>query len=210
MSIHIPENSNFNAFAMIVDINGYNQLVNHPDAISIAQFTRDILSDCIDAIENQNVEVVGFMGDALLAFLENSDDVFMACVKIAKDLDQLCEYILLESDVFQFAPKGVSLKIGIEYGTIEVSSIHSHFSGTQKLFASPAINYAQRILSAKKRGNRCLIGPNAYQNDLNSYTFQSRKAFKVKGKPGEGNYSYYQLDLSDIWREGESTESYWG
>ena len=209
MTMEIPKDGWIEGFAMIVDINGYSNIVAHPEANAIAQFTRDILLGSVKAVERNNGVVVGFMGDALLALLDDADKVGQCCFEIAKDLDRQCEYLSNNSEAFPFAPKGPSLKIGIEYGTIDVSEIWSEFLGNQRIFAGVAINYAQRISNAAT-GNRCLVGPKAYENGMDFFTYNHGGPDTVEGKKGEELYTYYQVNLGDIWREGESEESYWG
>jgi class 3 adenylate cyclase len=209
MAIIIPEHGGVDVFAMIVDINGYTKMVSKPEANLIAQFTRDVLSGGIKAVENHGGEVVGFMGDAFFAILSDADEVFRCCAAIAKDIDRQCEYVSSNSDAFPFLPKGPSLKIGIEYGSIELSNISSKFLGNQKLFAGEAINYATRITTADY-GNRCLVGPKAFGMGLKNYIQENDGPYEVEGKEGEPMYKYYRLDLSDIWREGDPKESYWG
>ena len=207
--MEIPKSGWIEGFAMIVDINGYSHIVAHPEANAIAQFTRDILLGSVKAIEKNNGIVVGFMGDALLAFLDDVDSVGQCCYDIAKDLDKQCEYLSNNSESFPFAPKGPSLKIGIEYGTIDVSEIWSDFLGNQRIFAGVAINYAQRISNAEI-GNRCLVGPKAYEKEMDSFTYLHGGPYEIDGKNGEDLYTYYQVNLGDVWREGDSEESYWG
>ncbi len=209
MTIIIPEHRCIEVFAMIVDINGYTKIVANPDANLIAQFTRDVLSGGVDAVESHGGEVVGFMGDAFFAILQDPEEVFKCCVTIAKDLDRQCEFISYNADAFPFSPKGPSLKIGIEYGNLDVSDISSKFLGQQKLFAGEAINYAARITAADY-GNRCLIGPKAFKYGLNNYIRKEDGPFEIEGKEGEPIYKYYKLDLGDVWREGNSEESFWG
>jgi class 3 adenylate cyclase len=209
MAIEVPKNGSIQGFAIIVDINGYSNIVAHPDANLIAQFTRDVLYGSVNAVENNNGIVVGFMGDALLAFIEDAEDVGKCCYEIAKDIDKQCEYLSNNSDAFPFAPKGPSLKIGIEYGYFDVSEIWSKFLGNQRIFAGVAINYAQRISNAEI-GNRCLVGPKAYEMGMDSFTYKNGGPYEIEGKNGEGKYVYYQVNLGDIWREGETEESYWG
>ena len=207
--MEIPKSGWIEGFAMIVDINGYSQIVAHPEANAIAQFTRDVLLGSVKAIEKNNGIVVGFMGDALLAFFDDVDNVGQCCYDIAKDLDRQCEYLSNNSDAFPYAPKGPSLKIGIEFGSIDVSEIWSEFLGNQRIFAGVAINYAQRISNAEE-GNRCLVGPKAYEKGMDSFTYSHGGPFDIEGKKGEELYTYYQVNLGDVWREGETEESYWG
>lgn len=197
-------------FAIILDVNGYSKMVSSHDANLIAQFTRDTLYGGIKAVEKNGGEVVGFMGDAFFAILKDSESVFKCCVSIAKDIDRQCEYISCNSQAFPFAPKGPSIKIGIEYGHLDISEISSRFLGVQKIFAGEAINYASRIMQAES-GNRCLFGPKAYEMGLNEYLSKDEKHYyEIHGKNGEGKYKYYKLNLGDIWIEGDSDESFWG
>lgn len=196
---------------MIVDINGFTRMVGKAEGDSIAQYTRDVLAGGIDAVQGNGGEVVGLMGDAFYALLSDADDVFNCCVDIAVDLDKQCEYV---SDVqsespesFSFSPGGPGLKIGVEYGLLDISPIISNYLGAQNLFIGPAVNYASRIISAGK-GNRCMVGPRAAEQGLINY--QHRGPFKVKGKRGEKAYTYYELNLDDVWRTGDEGETFWG
>ena len=210
MAIVIQDSNGIEVFAMIVDVNGYTKMVANPDANLIAQFTRDVLYGGINSVQQCGGEVVGFMGDAFLAILDDTEKVFQCCASIAKDIDKQCEYISSNSDAFPFAPKGPSLKIGIEYGYLDISTISSNFLGVQKLFAGEAINYAARIMQAES-GNRCLFGPKAYELGLKDYLRGDDKDYyEINGKTGEQIYRYYKMNLGDIWIEGDSDESYWG
>jgi class 3 adenylate cyclase len=165
----------------------------------------------IECAEKHGGQVVGLMGDAFYAVLPRVDNVFMCCVGIAKDVDRMCEWIsqcqTTDPDAFAFSPGGPGLKIGVEYGTLDVDDIHTDFLGNQKLLVGPAVIYASRITAAGK-GNRCLIGPKAAKRGLDKYSL--RGPLKIKGKKGEPIYTYYELELGDIWRAGDATETYWG
>jgi class 3 adenylate cyclase len=205
--IQIPKNDSVSAFALILDINGFTKMVANKEAILIADFVRDALYGSIQAVEKNDGDVVGFMGDGFLAIIESPEQVFKACVAIAKDIDKQCEY-LSNSKGFLFTPKGVSVKIGIEYGYLDISEISSNFLGKQKLFISEAINYAARITTSREKGNRCLVGPKAFEMGLKVYCYDVGYS-EVKGKPGEDKYLYYKMNLGDIWKEDKLKETYW-
>ncbi len=211
MNALIPKNGTLKAFVMIVDINEFAMMVEN-DSGMIAQDTRDVLSGGVAAVEKFNGEVVGFMGDAFMAILFDPEDVFHSCVRIAKDLDRVCEYISDGQeecpDFFPYVKGGPSLKIGIEYGHFDVSTIHSRFLGEQAHIIGQATVHATRIGNAGV-GNRCHIGPNAAA--LLNYHLEG--PYEVKGKLHEGDFVYYELDLGDIWKagfRGEDDKSYWG
>jgi class 3 adenylate cyclase len=132
-------------------------------------------------------------------------------MRTARDLDRQCEYICNDNDMWPFAPGGPSLKIAVEYGSLDISSIMSSFLGIQRLFIGNAINYASRISSASK-GNRCLVGPAAAERILlEGYSLDG--PYLVKGKAREKHYTYYHFDLGDLWIEGErkiGKDTYWG
>lgn len=206
MPISIPKTGSISAFAMIVDINGFTGMVAKAEGESIAQFTRDVLVGGIGAVERYGGEVVGLMGDAFYALLSDADEVFMCCVEIAKDLDRQCEYISESPELFSFSPGGPGLKIGIEYGALDIAPIQSNYLKEQNLFIGTAVNYASRITAAGK-GNRCLMGPMAATQGLNNYSH--RGPFTVKGKAGEKRYTYFELNLDDIWWTGGEGRTSW-
>jgi class 3 adenylate cyclase len=214
--MELPEIGTIEAFAMIVDINGFTPMVSKStQSDCVAQFVRDVLLGGIDMVQKHGGAVVSFMGDAFLAILDNPDSVFMSCAGIAKDLDRQCEYISEHQkdypDDWNYAKGGVGLKIAVEYGWIDISTIYSDLLGQQRLLIGPPINYANRISSAGV-GNKCLVGPEAMNNHgMNRWI--NNGPYSVKGKPGEGDYFYWELDLGDIWREGKidpGKETYWG
>jgi hypothetical protein len=87
--VNLPKIGTIEAFAMIVDINGFTTMVSKSTiSESIAQFVRDILSGGTGVIQKNNGAVAGFMGDAFLAVLDNADSVFKSCAGIAKDVDR--------------------------------------------------------------------------------------------------------------------------
>ncbi|MBC8466416.1 MAG: hypothetical protein H8D55_01135 [Deltaproteobacteria bacterium] len=212
----LPEIGTIEAFAMLVDINGFTQMVSKSSPSGyVAQFVRDVLSGGIDIVQKYGGSVVSFMGDAFLAILDNPDSVYLSCVGIAKDLNRQCEYISERQkeypDDWHYAKGGTGLKIAIEYGWIDISYIYSDLLGQQSLFIGPAINYAQRI-SNVGAGNRCLVGPEA-MNNRGMNQWRNHGPLTTEGKPGEGDYIYWQLVLGDIWREGKigfDEETYWG
>ncbi|MBF0192877.1 MAG: hypothetical protein HQL99_17325 [Magnetococcales bacterium] len=215
MGFQIPDSGNFQAFAIIIDINSFTSMVSRADNdCTVAQYVRDVLLGAIESVENSSGHIVSFMGDAFLALLQDPIKVMECCVGISKSIDRSCEHISNAqadcNNAWDYAPGGPSVKITIEYGEICQSTIESNFLGSQKLFIGSAINYAARIGSAGE-GNRCLLGPVAAKIIQNYYELLPARA--VEGKAGESKYIYYQLDLGDIWREGspeQLEESYWG
>lgn len=207
MIIKTPEDGQTVAFAMIVDINSFTKIVSESEGNMISQYVRDILSGGIVAVQKYEGEVVGFMGDAFLAVLPTAESVFLSCMSIAKDLNKTCGYLSNENWKHDYQYKGPSLKIGIEYGALDSSTIHSNFLGQQVLLIGNPINYASRITSGGE-GNRCLVGPKALEQGLSQWVHHG--PYTVEGKKGESPYTYYQLELSDIWQEGTSDEAYRG
>ena len=214
--LNIPKDGHIEAFAIIVDLNQFTVMVSkaEKEGALIAQFTRDALYGAIREIEAQGGEVVGFMGDAVLGIIQDGEGAAIACFGIAKDLDRQCEYI---SDAqssrdrnWPFAPGGPSLKIAIEYGSMDISTISSRLLGEQRLLIGSPINYAARI-SAAGEGNRCVIGPVAAKKEFSSYTLDGPHS--IRGKRGEPAYKYYFFPMDDIWIEGPrepGKETYWG
>ena len=215
--MELPKIGMIEAFALIVDINMFTPMVSKASYSndSIAQFVRDILSGGVGMVEKYGGSVVSFMGDAFLAVLDDPEYVFMTCAGIAKDVDRTCEYISTHQadcpGAWNFAKGGPGLKIAIEYGWIDISTTYSNFLGEQRLLIGHCINYANRISHAGI-GNRCLVGPNAINHHgMNSWS--NRGPYTVKGKPGEGDYIYWELELGDVWIAGEiesCDETYWG
>lgn len=212
----IPKIGRLNAFAFYVDVNGFSGMVREAEESGdiIAQFTRDCLSGSISMIEGCGGEVVGFMGDAIYGVIADGKKAVEACFGIAKDLDSMCEYISghqgVENNSWEFCKGGPSLKIGIEYGALDVSTIYSNFLGEHPLLIGSAINYAARITKAGV-GNRCLVGPVAAGMEFSSYGLIG--PHKIKGKRGEGEYEYFQFPMDDVWIEGprrKSRETFWG
>jgi class 3 adenylate cyclase len=215
---NIPQDGNINAFAIIVDLNQFTSMVQEAEKIGdlIAQFTRDALYGAIREIEAEGGEVVAFMGDAILGIIPNGDSAVRACFGIAKDIDDQCEYISggqtgpKEDWAFGFIPGGPSVKIAIEYGMLDISTIESRFLGEQRLLIGSPINYAARI-SAAGEGNRCIIGSAAAKREFSSYELDG--PYSIKGKTGEPDYEYYFFSMGDIWIEEPrkpGKETYWG
>ena len=213
IGITIPSSSSFTAYAMIVDINKFTIMVADADG-GIAQDTRDNLAGAVQAVEAAGGEVVGFMGDAFLAFLDSAEAVFAACCGIAQDVDKTREWISQCQDTnpgsWEHMKGGPGLKVSVELGRIDVSEIWSKFLGQQRLFIGLPINYAARI-GSYGTGCRCLVGPTAASEIKKMYELTG--PFHVEGKKGESPYTCYRLDLSDIWKEGDiepGDDTYWG
>ena len=51
MGIELPRIGEFTGFAIIVDINSFTSMVQRAEGKDIDQFTRDVLSEGIDAVE---------------------------------------------------------------------------------------------------------------------------------------------------------------
>ncbi len=213
---NIPNIGHMEAFAIIVDLNQFTAMVSKAEEVGdlIAQFTRDALAGAIYEIEAEGGDMVAFMGDAVLGVIPDKGNTVRACFGIAKDTDRLCEYISSEqkgcNDRWPFAPGGPSIKIAIEYGTLDVSTIGSRFLGDHRLLIGNPINYASRI-SAAGEGNRCIIGPVAAKKGFSSYNLDGPHL--IHGKPGELDYEYYFFSMDDIWIEGKrepGKETYWG
>ena len=201
----IPETGHIDAYAIIVDLNQFTNMVARAEEgpNDIAQFTSDALSGSIMEIESEGGEVVAYMGDAILAIIADHDSVIRACFGIAKDTDRQCEYISdaqsHSKDIWPFAPGGPSVKISIEHGRLEISTITSRFLGEHRLLVGSSINYAARI-SAAGKGNRCVVGPRAAKLAFSSFDLDG--PHHIKGKSGEQSYEYYLFSMGDTWIEG--------
>ncbi|MGO9020618.1 MAG: hypothetical protein ACLQVJ_19940 [Syntrophobacteraceae bacterium] len=217
--LNIIPTKTIEAYAMIVDINGFSQIVRACVVGGVAQDVRDILAGPIGVVEASGGEVVAFMGDAFLGIIENDDQLLEACCGIAKDIDRTCEWISdaqrqIQSD-WSHMPGGPSLKIAIEYGMLDVSSIESRFLRQHTLLIGEAINYASRIARFGE-GNRCVLGRVAgarMAKVVAADYLEGPYRHVLTGKEHEGEYEYYFLDLGDIWRAGHigsEDESYWG
>lgn len=201
------KDESFAAFSLIVDINGFTRMVRNSNQVSIAHFVRDLLSGSVAAIEEAGGDVVEVMGDAILGILPDADAAAGACFEIARDLNAQGGYAALAlasgPGSWEALPSRPSLKIGIEYGRLDVSAISSRLLGVHPLIIGEPINHVARILSVG-HGNRCLVGPRAREQGFSNYPMSG--PYYVKGKAEEPDFEYYQLDLGDIWNEdvGES------
>jgi len=193
--VTLPRTGTFSAFAMIVDINGFGKLA-FSDFQGIAQFTGDLLIGGIYRVEKNGGQVVGFMGDAFYAILHDVDSVFNCCSEIAHDMAGLYEDFASLQGSFPFSPKNIGLKIGVEYGLLDTGRIYSRFLDETIIFTGKPVTYAARILAAGK-GNRCLIGPEAYGQGMKKW-IKGRPRY-IKGKEGEMGYKYFSLNLDHIW-----------
>lgn len=207
--MEIPQHLKFPAFSMIVDVNSFTVLVAQNElGTGVAQFVRDILVGPIAVVEREGGSVIGVNGDAIFAILPDAESTFLACAGIAKDLNKMCSY-LADTDYIIGIPAPPSLKIGVEYGVLDNSTIATKALGKIPFCIGPATNYAARIIAAGV-GNRCHIGPAAYDAGMDAW-LSGQKILEVAGKRGEPAYSYYELDLGDIWIEGQRNdgEYYW-
>jgi class 3 adenylate cyclase len=193
--ITLPQKGTFSAFAMIVDINGFAKLALS-DFQDIAEFTSEVLIGGVYSVEKNGGQVVGFMGDAFFAILHEPENVFRCCSEIAKDMASQYEYFSSSNELNPLSPDKIGLKIGVEYGKLDTAWIYSKFLGVQQVFTGKAVTYASRILTAGA-GNRCIIGPNAYEQGLKQWI--QGGSLNVKGKKGEGEYKFYVLELGDVW-----------
>jgi len=203
--MRIAEHCRQGVFVIIVDINKFTKMValSENSDESIAQFVKDTLHDAIAEIENAGGEVVGFMGDAVLGVLLDGASAVEACQGIARAANRRSEYLSHlqqeDPDAWEFAPGGPTLKIAVEYGRLDLSTISSRFHGEHELLIGMAVNYAARI-SAAGEGNRCIVGPKAAHMAFNRYPLEG--PFHIEGKRGEGGYEYYVFPMEDAWLEG--------
>ncbi len=195
-----PRHGSIQAFAMLVDINGFTTLVDRSLGENIAKRIADVLKEGVNAVESHNGHVIGFMGDAFIAILKNRTEVLECSAQIAKAVARQCSILNDPTSNFEWPfPEGPSLKIALEYGWMDISQVSSKAIGEQILLIGPPINYAHRI-SSSGSGNRCHIGPNAAQLigvDCEELT----GPYRVEGKKGEGIYTYYRLPMGHLWSE---------
>ena len=205
----IPKNSDFAAFSMMVDINGFTALVLKNElSAGVGQFVCDVLSGSIRAIEDAGGSVIGINGDAIFGILPDANSAAQACHMVAKDLNAVCDY-LDGTDYLDEVPSPPTLKIGVEYGILSNSTISTNALGEIPFCIGPATNYCSRII-APGEGNRCHVGPEAYANGMDKWIGEQQPR-EVTGKPGEPIHTYYKYDLGEVWREGprEDGEFYW-
>lgn len=124
-----------------VDINGSEKLIDAGEDGLTGQFFKDLLNGGIQAVERRNGSVINFTGDGFIAVLLTETDAAHACWEIARDLRKTREYL---KDCLTDCPEswpqldiGVGLKIAIEGGQLEVSSISSAFLGVQPFLVVP-------------------------------------------------------------------------
>jgi hypothetical protein len=92
---------------------------------------------------------------------------------------------------------GVGLKIAIERGVLEVSTITSTFLGQQPFLVGEPTVYASRML-AFGEGDRCFVGPKAAAN----WEYGGLDGpYEGKGKHKGLTYAYYFYDLDDLWED---------
>ena len=203
--MRIAEHCRQGVFVVIVDINQFTKMVvlSENSDESIAQFVKDTLHDAIAEIEKAGGEVVAFMGDAVLGVLLDGPSAVEACFGIARASNRRSEYLshlqAEDPDAWEFAPGGTTLKIAVEYGALDLSTISSRFHGEHDLLIGMAVNYAARI-SAAGEGNRCVVGPKAARLAFHRYPLEG--PFAIEGKRGEGVYEYYVFSMDDAWVEG--------
>ena len=142
------------------------------------------------------------MGDAVLGIFIDGDSAVKACFGIAKDLDGQCEYI---SDAqsgsdhaWAFSPGGPSIKIAVEFGLIDISTIMSRFLGEHRRLIGSPINYAARI-SAAGDGNRWIIGPVAAKRKSSTLTLL-RVRIQLRGNRASlnTNTTYFHWMISGL------------
>lgn len=197
----LPKSGSIEAFAMLVDINGFGRLVNS-DFPGIAQFVSDVMIGGVQQVQRFNGEVVGFAGDQFYALLDTAENVFAVCAGIAKDMRRQYEFFEHVDERFVSDSRKFGLKIGIEYGHLDIGHISSNFLGKQYIYTGLPPTYAARIMSSKKpKGNKIVYGPKAYEMGMDQWA--SEGPFFTKGKRGENKYEYYSLSLDEVWEPNQ-------
>jgi class 3 adenylate cyclase len=183
---------------LVVDLNGSEKIIVANEQQLMAQFFRDLLSGSILAVQKAGGSVVSFTGDGFVSILPSEERAGEACFGIANDLRKMREY--LESDgpyIWPAIKHGIGLKIGVERGILDVSTISCDFLGEQPFLVGPPTVYATRIMGFGK-GNRCVIGPNAAAN----WPYSALSGpFKGRIKHQKISYVYHFFDLDDIWTD---------
>jgi class 3 adenylate cyclase len=190
----IEKTGSFECVVLIVDINASERLLAVDEWGGTAQFFRDLLDGSIRAVQDAHGSIINFIGDGLTAVLPSEEDAGIACMAIAHDLGKTRDYLVSNgSEVFPQLRVGVGLKIGVERGWMQVSSISSEFVGNVPYFFGKPAVYATRI-SRFGRGDRCLIGPKVAAKwpygPLDGPFFRKRRTF---------TYEYYSFDLGEFW-----------
>jgi len=121
--------------ALVVDINGSEKLIGVGADGLTAQFFRDLLCGGIHAVEEHGGSIIAYTGDGFQAILRDEQAAAYASWEIARDLRKTREYLEQtrgnESTIWPQLDVGVGLKIAIERGVLEVSTISSRFLGVQ-------------------------------------------------------------------------------
>jgi class 3 adenylate cyclase len=187
--------------ALVVDINGSEKLIGAGEDGLAAQFFRDLLCGGIHAIEEHGGSVIAYTGDGFQAILPDEEAAAHASWDIARDLRKTREYLEHtrgdEPTTWPQLDIGVGLKIAMERGILEVSTISSDFLGDQPFLVGHPTVYASRLLAFGK-GDRCLIGPIAAAN----WKYAGLEGpFIGKGKHQGSKYEYYLYNLDDLWTD---------
>ena len=197
----IHKQRSLSCVALVVDINGSEKLIGAGANGLTGQFFRDLLSGGIEAVEKCSGSVVSFTGDGFIAVLPTETDAAHACWSIARDLRKTREYLSDTCDdgtpAWPQMEIGVGLKIAIERGVLEISSISSSFLGKQPFLVGEPTVYASRIL-AFGTGDRCVVGPKAAAN----WPYAGLEGpYEGEVKHKGLTYRYYFYDLDDLWED---------
>src|ERR1039458_9804836 len=131
----VEKTGSFECLVLVVDINASERLLAADDWGGTAQFFRDLLYGSIRAVEDANGSVINFIGDGLTAVLPSEKDAGLACMAIAHDLRKTRDYLVSSGpEAFPQLKVGVGLKMGVERGRMQVSSIESRFVGDAPYF----------------------------------------------------------------------------
>jgi class 3 adenylate cyclase len=189
----------FECTALVVDINSSEMMFRSDEANLVGQFTRDTLSGAVRAVEEAGGSVINHSGDSIIAVMPNVEAAAEASWSVAHDFRKTKEYLVGTGlkTVWPFVPDDFGLKISMESGTMEVSTIWSKFLGEQPFITGPPSVYASRMLSFGE-GNRCLVGPIAAEG----WPYETLAGpFIGQGKHAEIKYEYFLYDLSDLWED---------
>lgn len=187
--------------AIVVDINRSEKLIGVGADGLTAQFFRDLLCGGISAVDENGGSVIAYTGDGFQAILPDEDAAAHAAWGIARDFRKTMEYLESTKEgkswVWPQLDVGFGMKMAIERGVLEVSTISSEFFGDLPFLVGHPTVYASRLLAFGK-GNRCLVGPLAAARWKYAYL---EGPFTGKGKHRGHTYEYFLYDLDDLWSD---------
>lgn len=191
MDVQLNDNIETRMTVLFADIRSFTELSEHMTPEQNFQFVNDYLKVMGPVVRRNNGFIDKYIGDAIMALFDNTDDAVKAALEMLAVLEQY------NIQHLQSYSQPIRIGLGLHRGKVRLGTIGEH-NRMDSTVISDAVNLASRIEGLTKYyGVPCLVSEEVYRQLNDSENIHIRYIDKVKVKGKNVPVSIYEVFSAD-------------